>query len=639
LMLQHGVTMVDTPTNVAEFNISETGSRPPGTQALDYFTSFGKVGNANYTWQRNFGTSLDALKAGKTFMAVGYLNDMAGLGALGQTNIGVAALPQVDVSNPQTYGRYLAATVTKQAAQSSKGRDEKKLQAAWDFVALFANPYVSDSYAKSLRVVPARKDVAKKQTFGEYYDPFISQVPYAVTWNKDEVAVADGALKEALTLAIDKKQDSQVALDVAAKGYTSFLQRDRGINTDEKVMNFWMSEDDTTVYKETIRNYLGENKDIKRIATSKRSPARFEWEILNAMAARKGPDLLALPSDAVVRYSPLLRGLPLKGFNKSTRISDTEALNLSYSPAVKTDNYINGKLYGMPAQIETLMIGYNSNLQNQVRRAWQDKNFETDPTDDPFSSELILWKDLKRRAEITSQVMQDVRYIALGTGSNVEHSADIFAAILKQYGGEMTDPDRNVTGIHLPISSRQTVVPGQEAEKLIRSYADTSSEWNSSLPNSLQALAEGKVVAAFIYPRDIAKIKALNPELSVSYIPLPQLTDTGDPIDFSSSYSLTVPLASKKAAKAYNFIVTSVFDGGQNDNLIPPTLGRLKTPILERRRGGSVQTMQRNAAQSYYKGGHPKEIDQAIIDFLDRKRTLDQTANVINQLLKKNVAD
>lgn len=641
LMLQHGVDMVDAATNVATFNISETGSRPPGTQALDYFASFGKPGNPNYTWQRNFGSSLTALKNGKTLMAVGYLNDMASLGSLGQTNIGVAPLPQVDVGNPQTYGRYLAATVTKQASQTADGRNEKKLQAAWDFVALFAHPAVSDTYAKSLRVVPARKDVAKKQTFGEYYEAFIAQVPYAVTWNKDEVAVADGALKEALTLAIDNKQDSQVALDVAAKGYTSFLQRDRGINADETVMNFWMSEEDTTIYTETTRDYLRKNKDVKRVAISHRNPARYEWEILNAMAARKGPDLLSIPSDSVFRYSPLLRSLPLRGFNKSTRLSDLETLQRTYVSSVLTDNYIDGKLYGMPVHTETLMIAYNTELHGKIRRAWQSAQARISQSEDPFSSP-ILWDDLKNLSKITREVMPGVGYIALGTGSNVEHSEDIYAAILKQYGGEMTDPDRNVTGIHLPVSSRQSIVPGAEAEKLVRGFADSSngySSWSASSPNSIEALADGRVAAAFVYPRDLKKVTDRNPLISLNYIPLPQLRSTSDPVDFSSSYSLTIPRPTRDPVNAFNYILLAVFKGAENDSLISPIKGSRTTTVLERRRGSNVQSMQRNTAESYYKGAYPKEIDQAIIDFLDRKRTLDQTASVFNQLLRKSLVN
>jgi hypothetical protein len=55
------------------------------------------------------------------------------------------------------------------------------------------------------------------------------------------------------------------------------------------------------------------------------------------------------------------------------------------------------------------------------------------------------------------------------------------------------------------------------------------------------------------------------------------------------------------------------------------------------RRDGSVQSIQKSTAESYYKGLYPDEVDAALIDLLDGKFTLDQTANRVNLSLKKKV--
>jgi ABC-type glycerol-3-phosphate transport system substrate-binding protein len=165
--------MVDEVKKTAIFNISETGSTPPGTKALDFYTSFARPGTLQYTWNKSMGNSLDALKNGKTLMALGYFGDLNRLGPPDQSRIAVAAVPQSDPNNPKTYGRYFVAGVTKQVEAEKKD----KLNAAWDFVSLLANPAISEQYALDLRQVPARKDLMSRLTLGPQYDAFLTQVP------------------------------------------------------------------------------------------------------------------------------------------------------------------------------------------------------------------------------------------------------------------------------------------------------------------------------------------------------------------------------------------------------------------------------------------------------------------------------
>ncbi len=635
LMLQNGTQMVDAKSGLATFNVSRTGSTPPGTNAIDFYTSFTRPDKETYSWDKSLGSSLTALKNGKTLMGVGYLSDLDPVGPISTTRIGVAPLPQVDPTQPMSYGRYLTATVTKQ------NTTPKMTQAAWQFASLFANPDISEQYALDLRTVPARKDVAARMTLGPQYVPFLKQVPLAVNWQKKEVAVADKTFRDAINSILKDNLKPQVALDVAGKSYTEFLQTESGMETDPQVMSFWQSTEDPNDYRTIITDFLRNSKTLKRIAISKHTPKRYEWEVLNAMAAWLGPDILLLPNDQINRWSPTLRSFPKGYFNVSGgRVNDVLAIEREFAPAVLTDNVINGKVYAMPVAFETLELAYNRQMYRTIDQENRDhptKLFQQ--YQQLFRGGPLVWEQLKQMAQVavkrTGNTV-DRPFVALGTGSNVAHAQDIFAALVKQFGGELTDPDRLVAGIHLP---KEGVVPGQEAEDLIKGFSNPNSPfytWNSTQPNSLDAFRDGKVMSVFAYPSDLKKIVTENPFLEIGTFPFPQLNNTGDAVDYAHYFSVAIPKSGKLPDSAISFLHGGIF----NDNIgffLPPLLHREKPKILDRPNHASPQSIQIDSAQSYYKGSFPDEVDKAIIDMLDSRLTLEQAAQRINQSLKRKV--
>lgn len=634
LMLQNGAQMVDEASQTATFNIAKTGATAPGTNALSYYTSFAQPGKETYTWQKSMGDSIDALKSGKTLQAFGYMTDAQVLGVNASSKYAVAPLPQLNSNQPITYGRYLAATVTKQASEPDKAK------AAWQFVSLWANSDVSERYAASAGLVPARTNVADFVTPPAGMQSFYAQAKHATNWQKAEVSVADGALTEAVDLVVKTNERPQIALDVAAKAYTSFLQRETGIETDPNVMSMWQWADDPTDYKEATRAAMRDNKDIKQINVTKHDAERFEWEMLNAMAARQGPDIALLPNDTLTRYAPLLRSLPKGSLNPSSRrMSDQSYFEKNYAPAIVTDSVIDGKVYGFPAQFETLMLAMNSDTLRDLNREKRD-DATYEKYRDLFRSGPVLWSDLKTMAEIATKksgTTLDRAFLALGTASNVDHAEDVFAVLVKQFGGELSDPDRNVTGIHLPFSSRDKTIAGKQALDLMKTYATSGSSnytWNATMPNSLEALATGKTMAAFMYPRDIAKVHDQSPNLELRYFPLPQQAENSEVVDFASYYMLTLPIGGKRPTDGMNVIRAAVT--GDIEGLNGAKRSSRDVGVTDRARK-DPQRLQVNTAQSYYKGRYPDEVDDALKKMLDGAFTLDQAANAINQSLRKTI--
>lgn len=645
LMLQSGAKMIDEASRVATFNVDGSGAAP-GVKALDYYTSFAKPGRETYTWNRSLGQSIKALKDGKTAMALGYLNDVSTLGSLEKSRIAVAPLPQTDVNNPQTYGRYLVATVTKQAQST---QNEKKVTAAWDFVSLFANPDISQQYAEKQHVTPARNDVAQRIELAPVYKPFLDQVGQAIDWPKAEVQVANGALNDAVNLVLKDNATPQVALNTSAKNYTIFLQTETGIVTDPAVISLWQSTEDATDFKPVIDLFLQENSDIKRVSLSKHSASRYEWELLNAMAAHAGPDIALIENDRMRRYSATLQPFPKGTLNPAQqRADDLLALQKLYNPPVYSDNVFDGKIYGVPANFETLMLAVNYDAYTKRSREEQDKpESEFSKNENKFIDGPLLWDDLKELSRLATKRDGEtisLPYVALGTGSNVAYSADLYAVLVKQLGGHLTDPDRNVSGINLPFSSQNTTIAGKQAEELLKSFTQPQNNfytWNSSLPNSLEALADGKVISAFLYPRDVQTIKARNPQVQLRGFALPQVQNNTTPVDFASYFSMAVPLSSSKATPSFKFI-SSALQLSQGTSLDGKTLVSPRKPTepvktVDRQSAGNPQSVQGATSTSYYKGYYPEELDTILLNFMDNKLNINQAADQMSQSLKKRI--
>jgi maltose-binding protein MalE len=157
------------------------------------------------------------------------------------------------------------------------------------------------------------------------------------------------------------------------------------------------------------------------------------------------------------------------------------------------------------------------------------------------------------------------------------------------------------------------------------------------MPNSIEALADEKVVAAFVYPRDIIRITEQNPRISLGYYALPQIGENQKSVDSASYYSFVIPVASKRPYEALGFIKSAVFDQNMGSNARSARRKGEDTATIDRTEGRNYQSKQLNSAESYYKGYEPDEVDAIMRDVLDNKLSLEQAANKINQSLKKIV--
>lgn len=226
LMLQNGTKMVSDDKKSAAFNLSQskTTGEPvyPGTQALEFFTSFSNPSKETYSWNNSMPNSYDTFKQGKLAMMIGYAYQVNQLKQEVPTlNFGVAPLPQIKgASTPVDYASYWTETVTK----NSKNPDS-----AWRFIAYASgkglNNYISTTKLPSPlkandAIVPkiTERNVNKANTFA-------FQVNSAQDWFKGRYPLkVDQTFLDMINNVAVYNQPSQTAIDSAATKVTQLLQ-------------------------------------------------------------------------------------------------------------------------------------------------------------------------------------------------------------------------------------------------------------------------------------------------------------------------------------------------------------------------------------------------------------------------------
>lgn len=232
LMLQNGTPMTSVDNKAATFNLSinkATGEPVyPGTQALDFYTSFANPNKETYTWNSSMSNSLNAFMDGEVAMMFNYSYIQQTFAQQKPTlNYGIGPLPQIKgTTAPIDYASYWTETVTK----NSKNSD-----VAWDFLLYVAtqkgdkyatgttrpNPYSVDS--SSLPTTIDLRSIQRQSTFA-------FQKMSAKNWYKGIRAdKTDTIMSDMIENVVSHGQPLQTAIDGAAAQETVLLNQ--GITT------------------------------------------------------------------------------------------------------------------------------------------------------------------------------------------------------------------------------------------------------------------------------------------------------------------------------------------------------------------------------------------------------------------------
>lgn len=440
-------------------------------------------------------------------------------------------------------------------------------------------------------------------------------------------------------------------LTTTGAGCNIFNRNTTSNNNPEVTLTVWRLFDDQEIIDPIIKSYIESKKSKYNLHINyvKKDYNEYIQDTTNALAAGQGPDIWMIRNDWVAKHYDKLIPAP-------TSLITVDKYKEKYPDIAVNNNIIDEKIYGLPLSIDTLVLYINSDIfQSKISELNKQNNYDDAQI---LTNKPSNWEELIKTSQLLTIKNKDNierAGIALGTTSNVARSTDIITALMLQNQTKMIQDDKLSATFNQPIikSTGEQFYSAKSALEFYKSFSDPSStnySWNASMPDSLQAFMEGKTAMMINFGYVRSDLKQQVPNLNYDTIPLPQIKDALEAIDYASYWTETVTNNSKNPELAWDFVqfMNGNFASSyQQATDRPPAQLSSSTiiPIVKNRmmNKSSVFTFQLASAQDWHKGYYPEKVDDVFVQLLqntmegnqDIQRSLDKASADVTELLRK----
>ncbi len=292
-------------------------------------------------------------------------------------------------------------------------------------------------------------------------------------------------------------------------------------------IEMWGVGDRQSAFEEAFSAFSKLHSNVSIRYTEKKAES-YETDLVNALAAGKGPDIIMIQNTWLPKHYDKLAPMP------TTKFSMTDLRNL-FPRVIEQDFAPNGTIYGLPLYIDTLALLYNKDIFDNKAIAVTPKTWEE--VQAAILKIRVLQKNNLKLAGA-----------AIGGSQNINSNSDLMSLLMLQTGVEMTDKD----------FTRATFAgKGLQSLDFYIKFSDPKYKyytWNNKMPNSLEAFASGQVAMIFNYASNFRVIKEKNPFLRIGVGAMPQPANLDSRVDFPNYYGFGVSLGSKNKDISWDFI-------------------------------------------------------------------------------------
>jgi ABC-type glycerol-3-phosphate transport system substrate-binding protein len=303
-------------------------------------------------------------------------------------------------------------------------------------------------------------------------------------------------------------------------------------------LEIWGLFDDNDDYAKIIEKYRSINPYAGEIKFKKLDEENYRREVIDAMAAGQGPDIFFIHNTWLPSFKDKIEPAP------GWIINEQEFKNLFVDVAAN-DFLENGKIYAVPASVDSLALFYNKDLFNAEGITSPPATWE----------ELVSFaKKLKRIDQYGNIIQQGA---ALGTAYNINRSTDILGLITMQKGAQMVDDEKRKVIFDQPVfRGNETVFPAIGALEFYTHFADSrypEYSWNPRMHYSIDAFYEGTAAMMLNYSWHYSSVQSKNNKLNFAVAPVPQFRGTA-PINYANywAYAVSKNKASTPVAGSQN---------------------------------------------------------------------------------------
>ena len=298
----------------------------------------------------------------------------------------------------------------------------------------------------------------------------------------------------------------------------------------------WGTSDQTSIDR-MIGDLVQVQKDksLQDITYVAKKPGTYISELINAIAAGTGPDLIFLSQSDIGVLSDKVVLIPYAAVSQSTFITSyVDEGQLFLTPQ--------GSL-ALPFIIDPLVMYWNRDTFTGVGQAQPPKYWNDFVALAPKITSLDAGANVRRSA------------IAMGTWDNINNAKAILSALMMQTGDFITN--RNAAGtLTTTLGSKPDNAEVSPASEALRFYTDfanpskTTYSWNRSLPNSYTSFVAGDVAVYFGFASEYRSIAERNPNLRFGVATLPQLQGASAQITSGNVVGLAVARGAQNPAGA-----------------------------------------------------------------------------------------
>lgn len=313
--------------------------------------------------------------------------------------------------------------------------------------------------------------------------------------------------------------------------------------THKAFLEFWIFENDAEAWDAVLEAYETKGSKVN-VTIVQKNPATYYAEILDALAAGKGPDVFLLTDRDLFRFADKITPLPQSVFDFGPLELRENFTDFAAEALVFGEDR---RIIGLPLWLDSLALFYNRDIFNSA-------NIPNPP---------ITWDELSDIAPRLTQISTTHSIIrsgaALGGSLNVERAVDILSALMLQNGAKIINTETGTTDMGQTIDAvGARVNPSEQALDFYTSFAMPAKRaysWAQTMPNAFDAFAESRAATAFGYASDLARIRAKNPNINISVASLPQTSSDAIKINLGTLGLITVSRISKNPSAAWHFIL------------------------------------------------------------------------------------
>ena len=266
-------------------------------------------------------------------------------------------------------------------------------------------------------------------------------------------------------------------------------------------------------------------------------PESFLNDFIAALARGNGPDVILVPSDALLPSEDKLTVIPYSAYPQRTFID-------TYIDEARVYLSPNGIL-GIPFSVDPMVMYWNRDTFNAAGIATPPK----------------YWGDFvtlnKKLTQKTDNGTITTSAIALGDFSNVTNAREILGSLLLQTGNPITRFDQyGAVESALSPASEKTPIPAVTYFTQAVDPSNANYSWNHSWTDSKTAFVSGKLATYFGFASELFNLRAKNPNLNFDVAAFPQLKNGGVPAVYGKLYAFSIVKQSQKAQPAFQIITT-----------------------------------------------------------------------------------